>query len=96
MFAHDQHDPLTARLRNRLTTTGIGLGLVRLLLDAGLTEDARTTLASLQAGLPDVAAGPDRLPLGRPARVVSTILTGRSRVLAMPGVTRRPATPTRN
>ena len=34
--------------RNRLKTTGMGLGLVRLQMDVGLTEEARTTLASLQ------------------------------------------------
>ena len=46
----DQQDQLTHQIRNRLKTTGMGLGLVRLLMDAGLTEEARTTLASLENG----------------------------------------------
>jgi hypothetical protein len=41
------HDPFTPQLRNRLKTIGMGLGLVRLLQDAGRTEEARTTLAAL-------------------------------------------------
>lgn len=34
--------------RKQLRTTGLGLGLVRLLLDAGRTKEARTVLAALQ------------------------------------------------
>ena len=44
------HDQFTHQMRNRLKTTGMGLGLVRLLQDAGLTEEARTTLYSLENG----------------------------------------------
>jgi len=51
---HDQLDRFTPRIRNRLKTTSMGLGLVRLLLDAGRTEEARTTLASLQHGFQGV------------------------------------------
>jgi hypothetical protein len=43
----DKHDQFTPQIRNRLKTTSIALGLVRLLMDAGLTEEARTTLISL-------------------------------------------------
>jgi hypothetical protein len=46
----DQQDQVIHQMRNRLKTTGMGLGLVRLLIDAGMTEDARTTLASLEDG----------------------------------------------
>jgi two-component system, OmpR family, response regulator len=35
-------------LRDRLRDTSLGLGLVRLLLDAGQTEDAKTALVALQ------------------------------------------------
>jgi carbon storage regulator CsrA len=35
-------------LRDRLRDTGLGLGLVRLLLDAGQTEEAKAALAGLQ------------------------------------------------
>jgi hypothetical protein len=44
------HDQFTHQMRNRLKTTGMGLGLVRLLQDAGLTEEARMTLSSLESG----------------------------------------------
>jgi hypothetical protein len=44
------HDQFTPRLRNRLKTTGIGLGLVRLLQDARRFEDARTVLSTLENG----------------------------------------------
>ena len=38
----------TGQLRDHLKTTCMGLGLVRLQMDVGLTKEARTTLASLQ------------------------------------------------
>jgi hypothetical protein len=56
----DQHDQFTPQMRNRLKTTGIGLGLVRLLLDAGLTEEARATLSSLQHGFQGVPTASDK------------------------------------
>ena len=49
MLASKQ-DRFSPRLRNRLKTTSMGLALVRLLLDAGRAEEARTTLLSLQNG----------------------------------------------
>ena len=52
---YDQHDQFTRQMRNRLKTTGMGLGLVRLLMDAGLTKDARATLSSLENGFQRVA-----------------------------------------
>ena len=48
------HDQFTHQMRRRLKTTGIGLGLVRLLQDAGLIEEARTTLFSLENGFQDL------------------------------------------
>jgi hypothetical protein len=48
------HDPFSDQMRNRLKTTGMGLGLVRLLQDAGLTVEARTTLALLENGFQGV------------------------------------------
>src|SRR5579859_7999823 len=40
----------TQPMRDRLQTTAIGLGLVRLLQDARRLEEARTTLYSLESG----------------------------------------------
>jgi hypothetical protein len=51
----DQQDQVTQRMRICLKTTGMGLGLVRLLMDAGMTEEARTTLASLGNGYQGIA-----------------------------------------
>ena len=48
------HDQFTPEMRNRIKITCMGLGLVRLLQDAGRTEEARSTLASLQSGLQGV------------------------------------------
>ena len=45
---HFRLDQITRQLLGRLKTTGVGLGLLRLQLDAGMTEEARTTLTSLQ------------------------------------------------
>jgi hypothetical protein len=49
------HGSFTHQIRNRLKTTSMGLGLVRLLQDAGLTDEARTTLFSIEPGFQDVA-----------------------------------------
>jgi carbon storage regulator CsrA len=38
------------RLKGHLTTTGVGLGLLRLQLDAGLLSEAKETLVTLQEG----------------------------------------------
>jgi hypothetical protein len=45
---HFSVEQITRQLSDRLQTTGVGLGLLRLQLDAGMTEEAKTTLASLQ------------------------------------------------
>jgi len=42
------HDQFTHQMCDRVKTTGIGLGLVRLLQDTRRFEDARTTLYSLE------------------------------------------------
>ena len=73
------HDQFTHQLRNRLKTTVLGLGLVRLLQDAGLTEDARTTLSSLENGFQGVAEELDK-PSQQPCKAnrlkgVSTIFS---------------------
>jgi hypothetical protein len=49
------HDQFTRQMRNRLKTTGMGLGLVRLLQDAGRTDEARAVLSSLEDGFRGVA-----------------------------------------
>jgi hypothetical protein len=54
------HDQFTHQLRNRLKTAVMGLGLVRLLQDAGLTEEASTTLYSLENGFHGVPEESDK------------------------------------
>ncbi len=49
------HDPLSCPMPNRSKMTGIGLGLVRLLQDAGRIEEARATLSLLENGFQGVA-----------------------------------------
>jgi hypothetical protein len=55
------HDQFTRQLRKRLKTSVLGLGLVRLLQDAGLSEEAGTTLSALQYGFQGVADESDKL-----------------------------------
>ncbi len=62
------HDQFTRQIRNGLKTTVMGLGLVRLLQDAGLTEEARTILYSLENGVQGVAGQSDK-PSHKPSRV---------------------------
>ena len=50
---HDRR--FTPQMRNRLKATVMELGLVRLLQDAGRTQEARTTLRSLEYGLQGIA-----------------------------------------
>jgi two-component system, OmpR family, response regulator len=61
----------TGSLLSRLTSTGVGLGLLRLQLDAEHTADARATLAALQNDfqlvLHWIAVEPEALPLSAPA-----------------------------
>lgn len=57
---HNQHDQFTPRIRSRLKTTGMGLGLVRLLQDARRTEEARATLSSLENAFEGVATASDK------------------------------------
>jgi hypothetical protein len=49
------HDRLTRQMRNRLKTTCMGLGLVRLLQDARRFDEAKTRLYSLENGFQGVA-----------------------------------------
>lgn len=65
---HDQHDQFTHQMRNRLKTTGMGLGLVQLLLDARRTEEARATLSSLEHGFQGIAQGSEK-PSQKPCQV---------------------------
>src|SRR5260370_1247876 len=41
-------DEFLRQLHDRLKTTGVGLGLLRLHLDVGMTEEAKATLAALK------------------------------------------------
>jgi predicted N-formylglutamate amidohydrolase len=54
------HDPLTQQMCDRLTTTCMGLGLVRLLQDAKRFEEARTTLYILENGVQAKSEKPSR------------------------------------
>jgi hypothetical protein len=72
------HDEFTDLLRGRLETIGMGLGLVRLLQDAGRTEEARTTLCSLEHGCQGRAAQAEQPRQEHRSRRV-TALTNRKR-----------------
>jgi hypothetical protein len=52
MLAISPHDPSTEQMGNGLKTTAMGLGLIRLLLDARRTEEAKKMLCFLQHDLP--------------------------------------------
>ena len=54
------HDQFTHQMRNRLKSTCIGLGLVRLLQDAKRFEEAGTTLYLLEGGFQGVAEESDK------------------------------------
>ena len=56
------HDQFTRQMRNRLKTTAIGLGLVRLLQDARRFEEARTILYSLENEFQDGSERPSQKP----------------------------------
>jgi hypothetical protein len=65
---HFRVDQTTRQLSDRLKTTGVGLGLLRLQLDAGMTDEARTTLSSLQNDLQLLLLGVKEMekPLAKP------------------------------
>jgi hypothetical protein len=48
------HDRFSRQMRTRLKTIGMGLGLVRLLQDAGRIGEARTMLSLLESGFQGV------------------------------------------
>ena len=56
------HDQFTRQMRNRLKTTCMGLGLVRLFQDARRFEEARTTLYSLENDFQDGSERPSQKP----------------------------------
>jgi hypothetical protein len=56
------HDRFSRRVRNRLKNIGMGLGLVRLLQDAGRIGEARTVLSGLENGVYGIAGIPIRPP----------------------------------
>src|SRR5271167_2167377 len=58
------HDQFTRQMRNRLKTTIMGLGLVRLLQDARRFEEARTTLYTLENEFQGGAVEPAKLSAG--------------------------------
>jgi carbon storage regulator CsrA len=69
------------QLCDRLKTTGMGLGLLRLQLEAGLTEEAQQTLAQIQEdfqilryGAEGEIAGPAVPPPAKPSRLRKALL----------------------
>ena len=54
------HDQFTQQMCDRLKTTEIGLGLVRLLQDARRFEEAKATLCSLENGFQGDAEKSDK------------------------------------
>ena len=59
------HEQFNLQMCDRLKTTGMGLGLVRLLQRAGRNVEAKTTLSSLEQGFQGVSvesAKPDQKP----------------------------------
>ena len=66
------HDHVTRQMCDRLETTCIGLGLVRLLQDAKRFEEARTTLYALENGFQ--SAKPNHKPRKRITRPASRSL----------------------
>ena len=79
------HDQFTQQMCDRLKTTEIGLGLVRLLQDARRFEEARATLYSLEGDSQSVAeksVEPKRKPCK--AHVTRTAASARIDVSEMP------------
>lgn len=64
MLAHNHQS--AAAVRHQLKTVRIGLGLTRLLMDAGRTEEAQTVMVSLSCTAP--ARGQARARAKRPRR----------------------------
>ena len=77
------HDQFTRQMRSRLKTTGMGLGLVRLLQDARCFEEARTTLSSLENGFQGTA---DESVMPRQKPCKANQLKGGSRSLSYQAV----------
>jgi hypothetical protein len=61
------HDQFSLQMCDRLKTTGMGLGLVRLLQRAGRNVEARTTLSSLENCFQGVAVESDE-PSRKPSK----------------------------
>ena len=61
------HDRFSRQMRTRLKIVGRGLGLVRLLQDAGRIGEARAILSSLEHGVPGA-----KVQSNRPSQKPST------------------------
>ena len=62
------HNQFTRQMRDRLTTTCMGLGLVRLLQDAKRFEEAKSALYSLENDFQDVPEASHK-PIQEPSKV---------------------------
>lgn len=93
MLAHNHQS--AAAVRRQLKTVRLGLGLTRLLMDAGRTEEAQTVMASLSCAAP--ASGQARARAERPrcAKVSWVVQNGTpSQVFSSPTVPGRFRGPT--
>jgi hypothetical protein len=63
------HNQFTHQTCDRLKTTCIGLGLVRLLQDARRFDEAKATLYSLENGFHEPPDMPTQKPSNRPNRI---------------------------
>jgi hypothetical protein len=63
------HDQFTHQTCDRLKTTCIGLGLVRLLQDAKRFEEAKATLYSLENSVHEAPDKPTQKPSNRSTRI---------------------------
>ena len=77
------HDPFTREMRNRLEITVMGLGLMRLLQDAGRIEEARAILCLLETGSPGAAEKTDRAARQRGANRRQRMARRRQRLVCL-------------
>lgn len=78
---HAIHDQFSRQIRNRLQTTAMGLGLVRLLQDAKRFEEAGSVLSSLENGFQGVERRSETEPFyteslsGSPGTLIAAVAT---------------------
>jgi hypothetical protein len=73
------HDQFIQQMCDRLTTTIMGLGLMRLLQDAKRFEEARTTLNLLEHGFQEAPEKPSQKP-SKAKRITRPRSSGSTRI----------------